>query len=93
MALWARVAPDVDVEAWSARAVGRGVAFRGGRFYDFDGATLQATRLGFTPLDERELDEAVKRMAEALPPARPSQERRRGSHAHPTLPSPVGEAP
>ena len=53
-------------------ALGRGVAFVGGRLYDFDGAPLQAMRLGFTPLEECELDEAVQRMAEALPPARRS---------------------
>jgi GntR family transcriptional regulator / MocR family aminotransferase len=93
MALWAQVAPDVDVEAWSARALDRGVAFRGGRFYDFDGAALQATRLGFTPLDERELDEAVKRMAEALPPARPARaSTARGAQHRRPVPPPAAAA-
>ncbi len=67
MALWARVAPDVDVADWAARGVNHGVAFIGGRIFDFDGAVVQAMRLGFSPLTERELEEAVKRMASALP--------------------------
>ena len=67
MALWARVAPDLDLEGWASRALGNGVAFVGGRLYDFDGSALQAVRLGFSPLDEQELFEAVKRMAAALP--------------------------
>jgi DNA-binding transcriptional MocR family regulator len=37
-----------------------------GRRYAFDGGQVQAMRLGFTPLDEKELDEAARRMAAAL---------------------------
>jgi GntR family transcriptional regulator / MocR family aminotransferase len=72
MALWAEVAADVDVETWAARAVHQGVAFAGGRMYDFDGASQPAMRLGFSPLDAEDLDEAVRRMAVALPAARRS---------------------
>ncbi len=67
MALWSRVAPDIDVEEWAARALKQGVAFVSGRLYAFDDSPVQAMRLGFSPLDEGELDEAVKRMAAALP--------------------------
>ncbi len=67
MALWARVAPDVDLADWAARALNHGVAFVSGRQYDFNDALVQAIRLGFSPLDEGELDEAVKRMSAALP--------------------------
>jgi GntR family transcriptional regulator / MocR family aminotransferase len=72
MALWARVAADVDVDAWAGRAIQQGVAFVGGRMYDFRGASLPAMRLGFSPLDTHELDEAVRRMAASLPAARRS---------------------
>jgi GntR family transcriptional regulator/MocR family aminotransferase len=67
MALWAHVAPDVDVEAWAAHAIHYGVAFAGGRMYDFHAEAQPAMRLGFSPLDHGELDEAVRRMAAALP--------------------------
>jgi GntR family transcriptional regulator / MocR family aminotransferase len=67
MALWAEVAPNIDVEAWAVRALHQGVAFAGGRMYDFHGAPQPAMRLGFSPLEGPELDEAVKRMAAALP--------------------------
>lgn len=70
MALWTRVAPEVDVGDWAARAVNHGVGFIGGRIFDFDGAVVQAMRLGFSALSERELEDAAKRMAAALPPAR-----------------------
>jgi GntR family transcriptional regulator/MocR family aminotransferase len=73
MALWAEVSQDVDVEAWATRALSHGVAFAGGRMYDFAGAPRQAMRLGFSPLDDGELDEAVKRMAQALPASRRSR--------------------
>lgn len=66
MALWAQVAAGVDVEAWAAHAVHHGVAFAGGRMYDFHGEAQPGMRLGFSPLEDEELDEAVKRMAAAL---------------------------
>jgi GntR family transcriptional regulator / MocR family aminotransferase len=72
MALWAQVTADIDVEAWAARAVHQGVAFAGGRMYDFHGDSQPAMRLGFSPLDAEELDEAVRRMAAALPATRRS---------------------
>lgn len=73
MALWARVAPEYDVDLWAERALARGVAFLGGSVYDFEGRARPFTRLGFTPLDPGELDEAARRMAAALPEARVSK--------------------
>jgi GntR family transcriptional regulator / MocR family aminotransferase len=91
MALWARVAPDVEVESWAAQALGRGVAFVGGRLYDFGGTPLQSVRLGFTRLDERELDEAVKRMALAVPSGRAdSASRAVRAATRPPTPKPRG---
>jgi GntR family transcriptional regulator/MocR family aminotransferase len=66
MALWARVDDAVDVDAWAARALARGVAFYPGRRFAFDGRRRPYVRLGFAALSEDELREAVQRMAAAL---------------------------
>jgi len=66
MALWARVDPAVDLDRWSECGVEHGVGFLPGRRYAFDGGPVHAVRLGFTPLDEQELEEAARRMAHAL---------------------------
>ena len=66
MALWVRTDPDVDLDRWSEHGVEHGVGFLAGRRYAFDGGPVHAVRLGFTPLDEQELDEAARRMAAAL---------------------------
>ena len=66
MALWARIDPAVDLDRWSERGVEHGVGFLPGRRYAFDGGPVHAVRLGFSPLDEQELEEAARRMAQAL---------------------------
>ena len=66
MALWARVADGIDLDAWAAAGLAHGVAFRGGQFYDLQGAALRFTRLSFTFQSEPELAEAARRMARAL---------------------------
>ncbi|HEV8320630.1 MAG TPA: PLP-dependent aminotransferase family protein, partial [Myxococcota bacterium] len=66
MALWACTAPGVDADAWSARALARGVGLHPGRRFAFDGRARGALRLGFAAHDERTLREAVRRMAAAL---------------------------
>ncbi len=66
MALWARIDPSIDVDAWATRAVECGVAFVPGRAFAFDGRARSAARFGFAALDPRELREAVKRLAAAL---------------------------
>jgi GntR family transcriptional regulator/MocR family aminotransferase len=66
MALWAPVDPGIDLERWSKAGLEQGVAFVPGRRYAFDDGPVQAVRLGFTPLDESELEEAARRMALAL---------------------------
>jgi GntR family transcriptional regulator/MocR family aminotransferase len=63
MALWGRVAGAVDVEEWRSRALARGVFFMTARDFAFDGRSRPFARLGFAALDERELDEATRRMA------------------------------
>lgn len=66
MALWADVDPAIDVEAWSTEARRHGVGFHPGRRYDHANRNLPAARLGFAPLTETEIEEAVRRLAAAL---------------------------
>jgi GntR family transcriptional regulator/MocR family aminotransferase len=66
MALWARVDRGIDVDGWAARALERGVVFNPATRFAFDGRPRPYMRLGFAALDERELDEGVRRMAAAL---------------------------
>jgi GntR family transcriptional regulator / MocR family aminotransferase len=66
MALWARADDGIDVDAWAARALDRGVLFYPGARFAFDGRAQPHLRLGFAALDERELDEGVRRLAAAL---------------------------
>src|SRR5262249_17943378 len=66
IALWARVAPDVDVQAWSARARELGGFVAGGRHVPFADRPLPNLRLGFASFDHRELAEATSLLAQAL---------------------------
>jgi GntR family transcriptional regulator/MocR family aminotransferase len=67
MALWVRLRMSVDVELWARRSVQRGVSWYTGRRYAFDGMPKPFARFSFAWLNERELPEAVKRMAAARP--------------------------
>lgn len=66
LALWAEVAPEIDVEAWAARALELGVVFRPGRQMDFHGAAVQGLRIGFASAEEDELVEVARRLRKAL---------------------------
>jgi GntR family transcriptional regulator/MocR family aminotransferase len=66
LALWVEVRGGVDVDAWAARALARGVAFRPGRQFAFDGAAVQGFRIGFSSLPEPALDEVAARIGAAL---------------------------
>ena len=66
MSLWARVDAGLDTEAWAARALNGGVLVDPGRRFDFHEQPLPNLRLGYSSLDEQELDEAVRRLARAL---------------------------
>jgi GntR family transcriptional regulator/MocR family aminotransferase len=66
MALWVRLRMALDVEAWARRSVDHGVSWYTGRRYAFDGEPRPFARFSFTWLNERELAEAVKRLASAL---------------------------
>jgi GntR family transcriptional regulator / MocR family aminotransferase len=77
MALWADVAPDIDIPRWQARCKETGVFFQIGRQFTLDGSPVQSVRLGYALLDEKEGARAIRRMAEAVP-ARKGRARPRG---------------
>jgi len=66
MAIWARVDAAIDVDAWAEAGEKEGVHFAPAHRFSFEGRALPFLRLGFTSLDERELDEAARRMRRAL---------------------------
>ncbi len=65
LSIWARAA-GVDVEAWCRACESKGVLVRSGSEYAFDSKPVSAVRLVFAPLNPREIDLAVERMAAAL---------------------------
>jgi GntR family transcriptional regulator/MocR family aminotransferase len=67
MAFWVRFNMDVGWDRWVAQGLERGVFWYTGRRYAFDGRSTPFARFSFAWLDERELPEAVRRMAAALP--------------------------
>jgi GntR family transcriptional regulator/MocR family aminotransferase len=83
MALWVRLRMRVDVDAWARRSVAHGVSWYTGRRYAFDGQPRPFARLSFAWLNERELPEAVTRMAAAC-------SRRRSDQAGGRTPRPSG---
>ena len=70
LALWARVDPSVDVDAWAARALAAGVEVTPGRIYEFRRRPRSRLRIGFARCDEAELARGVARLARALPEGR-----------------------
>lgn len=66
MAIWAEVDPAIDVDAWVQAGECEGVLFSPSHRYAFEGHAQPFLRLGFTSLDESELDEAARRMRRAL---------------------------
>lgn len=66
MALWPRIDPSVDVEAWAERSRRLEVRFAPGRRYDFFDRPQPHARMGFARLAPDALEEAVRRLARAL---------------------------
>jgi GntR family transcriptional regulator / MocR family aminotransferase len=66
LALWAEVAPEVDLDLWHRRCADRGVHFQIGRHFTFDGSPAQNVRLGYASVGEKEGLTALRRMARAL---------------------------
>jgi GntR family transcriptional regulator/MocR family aminotransferase len=69
VAFWARSVGRVDVIDWARRALAAGVFFSPGGWFAFDGRPLPFLRLGFACLTEREIAEAVRRLARTRPGA------------------------
>ncbi|MBK6683201.1 MAG: PLP-dependent aminotransferase family protein [Deltaproteobacteria bacterium] len=67
MALWLEADPKLDVDRWAARAADLGVIVGPGRRFHFHDGRSRHLRVGYACLDERELVEAVRRLARALP--------------------------
>ena len=66
ISIWTGVAPQIDVDAWAARAGQRGVSIQTARAYSFDGRPRPFFRLGFAALDEQEMREALRRLRRSL---------------------------
>jgi GntR family transcriptional regulator/MocR family aminotransferase len=66
LALWAEADAGIDVGAWSREGMREGVLFQDAGACDLLQRERLHMRLAFSLLDERELDEAVARMARAL---------------------------
>ena len=66
MAIWARADDSINVADWLRRSEYEGASFLTGHRYDVLGREQQYLRLGFTQHDEKQLHEAVARMARAL---------------------------
>ena len=67
LALWTRVAAEIDVTHWSSRAEVQGVAIQSGRQFRFDDKPCPYIRIGYAALNEAELAEAIRRLRRALP--------------------------
>jgi GntR family transcriptional regulator/MocR family aminotransferase len=78
MAIWADVAPEIDVEAWQKRAMECGVYFQIGRQFALDGGPVQNVRFGFAFLDEKEAATAIRRLRDAASMLRGAGSQRSG---------------
>jgi DNA-binding transcriptional MocR family regulator len=86
MALWGRALGGVDVEAWRARALEREVLLMTARQFALDGRVRPFVRLGFAALTEADLDEAVRRLADAWPRSAASAAPKRAKSWHSVRP-------
>lgn len=73
--VWARVADDIDLEAWRSRALAGGVELSTARDFTLDGSARPFVRLAYARYNERELAEAIRTMRRALPLQRAPQAR------------------
>jgi GntR family transcriptional regulator/MocR family aminotransferase len=66
LALWTRVAREIDLPAWHARCQERGVFFQEGSLFTFDRRAIPFARLGYAALDERSLATAMRVLRESV---------------------------
>jgi len=64
--LWAKVAPDVRLDAWRERARAHGVAIATARQFDLNARPRPYLRLAYAYHDESELADAIRRLRKAL---------------------------
>lgn len=67
IAMWLRVAEDLDVDDWVERAAERKLSVHAGRRYAFDGRSRPYLRVCFASLNDREIRDAVTRLAASCP--------------------------
>ncbi len=77
LAVWARVEKGIDVPRWREACEREGVLVGDARGFDFRGIDASHLRLAFGFHNAEELEEAVHRMARALPMQRRSEPARR----------------
>jgi GntR family transcriptional regulator/MocR family aminotransferase len=68
IALWAEVAPPLDVDRWCKRAFDLGVVFQPGGAFCLAPRRLAAARFGYGASTEAELRTAVRRLAQCAQP-------------------------
>jgi GntR family transcriptional regulator/MocR family aminotransferase len=66
IALWARVQDGIDVDAWSRRALSLEATFAAGREFALDQKHKPCARFAFSAVNETEIEEGVRRIAQAL---------------------------
>jgi GntR family transcriptional regulator/MocR family aminotransferase len=66
LALWARGAKGLDLDAWVRECRVRGLFLHPGRHFSFQGRDIPMTRIGFSEFEEAQLDDAARRMNAAL---------------------------
>jgi GntR family transcriptional regulator/MocR family aminotransferase len=64
--LWVRAEEGVDIDVWAERARERGALMITARHFSVDGRPRPFARLGFASLNQAELKEGVRRLAQAL---------------------------
>ena len=60
MAVWTQFAPSVDLIKMSKQAAAKGLYISNGENYSNDGPKLNAIRMGFASLNEKEMKEVIK---------------------------------
>jgi DNA-binding transcriptional MocR family regulator len=66
MALWARVSPGIDLDAWLERAQQAGLLVHPARHDALDRRPRRALRLSFSGRSEQASDSALQRLAACL---------------------------
>lgn len=66
LSLWARIAGDIDPEAWAERVLQRKVAIRTAKRFCFRGKSHPYLRLAFASLNEEESRRALMRLKKSL---------------------------